>query len=139
MRTHLAPENSNTTNCSTTYTPPGDQTIDIQKPVIFIQAETETRRMVLTCTRNVGWSQCHALNPGIFLARTDHGHFEVRATFAKGKQEWVRFDIVQQTAIPQMGAPGPSAKEAETNSGTRINDRWGRVGIPSAMEVHDIW
>src|SRR5271169_3522305 len=52
--------------CSTTYTPPSTQNIEIQKPVVFILAETENSRMVLTCTRNLRWSQCHALNPGPF-------------------------------------------------------------------------
>jgi hypothetical protein len=93
--------------CSTTYTPPSNQNIDIQKPVVFILADTENSRMVLTCTRNVRWSQCHALNPGPFLARNDHGRFEVQGLSGKGKEEWVKFDIVQQTAISQ-----PPAQEA---------------------------
>jgi len=91
--------------CSTTYTPPTNQNIDIQKPVVFILADTETNRMVLTCTRNVRWSQCHALNPGQFLARIDKGHFEVQAVSGKGKEEWVKFDVVQQTAISRQQQP----------------------------------
>lgn len=85
--------------CSTTYTPPTNQSIDILKPVVYILADSATSRMMLTCTRNVRWSQCHALNPGAFLARTDHGHFEVQGVSTKGKEEWVKFDIVQQTSI----------------------------------------
>jgi len=68
--------------------------------------------MVLTCTRHVRWSQCHALNPGQFLARIDKGHFEVQALFGKGKEEWVRFDVVQQTAISRQESPAPPAQEA---------------------------
>jgi hypothetical protein len=96
--------------CSTTYTPPTNQNIEIQKPVVFILADTETSRMILTCTRNVRWSQCHALNPGPFLARIDHGNFEVQATFGKGKEEWVKFDVVQQTAITQPHAAPAQAQ-----------------------------
>ena len=87
--------------CSTTYTPPTTQSIDIQKPVVFILAETESSRMVLTCTRNVRWSQCIALNPGLFEARNDNGHFEVLAS-KKSKDGWVKFDIVQQTAFSEQ-------------------------------------
>lgn len=85
--------------CSTTYTPPSNQNIDIQKPVVLILADTESSRMVLTCTRNVRWSQCHALNPGVFLGRNDQGHFEVQALSGKGREEWIRYEIVQQNAI----------------------------------------
>jgi hypothetical protein len=116
-------------NCSTTYTPATTQNIDVQKPVVFILADTESSRMILTCTRNVRWSQCHALTPGTFLARNEQGRFEVQATFEKGKEEWVRFDVVQQTAISrqqQQPAPAqeaipsidaPKAETANANSG----------------------
>jgi hypothetical protein len=77
---------------------------------VFILADSETSRMVLMCTRNVRWSQCHALNPGQFVARNDNGHFEVQATFEKGKEEWVRFDIVQQTGISR---PQPLTTQAQ--------------------------
>src|SRR4029077_9395708 len=83
--------------CSTTYTPPTNQNIDIQKPVLFMLADSETSRMMLTCTRNVRWSQCKALTPGQFRAHIDKGHLEVQAVFAKGKEEWVKYDIIQQT------------------------------------------
>ena len=63
--------------------------------------------MVLTCTRNVRWSQCHALNPGMFLARNDNGHFEVQALLGKGKDEWIKFDVVQQTAITKQQPQTP--------------------------------
>jgi hypothetical protein len=63
--------------------------------------------MILTCTRNVRWSQCHALNPGFFVARNDKGHFEVQGVSPKGKEEWVRFDVVQQDANVAQG-PQPS-------------------------------
>ena len=86
-------------SCSTTFTPPSTQTIDIQKPVVFVLAETENSRMVLSCMRNVRWSQCEALNPGTFTARFDNGHFEVQGSNGKGKEEWVKFDVVQQSAI----------------------------------------
>ncbi len=85
--------------CSTSYTPPSNQEIDIQRPVLFILAETATNRMILTCTRKTRWSQCHALNPGEFFARLDKGVLEVSALSAKGKEEWIRFDVVQQSAI----------------------------------------
>jgi hypothetical protein len=39
--------------CSTSYTLSGTQNIDVQKPVVYILAESETSRIVLTCTRNV--------------------------------------------------------------------------------------
>lgn len=101
--------------CSTTYTPPTSQNIDIQKPVVFILADTETSRMVLTCTRNVRWSQCHALNPGPFLARNDRGHFEVQALLGKSKEEWVKFDVVQQTTISRQQAQTPPTQEARAS------------------------
>ena len=104
--------------CSTTYTPPTNQNIEIQKPVVYILADTDSNRMIMTCTRYVRWSQCHALNPGPFLGRIDHGHFEVQATFGKGKEEWVKFDIVQQSAIsPPQASPTPaSASQAEVSA-----------------------
>jgi hypothetical protein len=68
--------------------------------------------MILTCTRNVRWSQCHALNPGEFLGRNDNGHFEVQALFGKGKEEWIKFDVVQQTAIARQQPQAPPAQEA---------------------------
>lgn len=94
------------TTCSTTYTPPSTQNIDIEKPVIFILAQSANSRMVLTCTRNVRWSQCHALNLGIFVARINKGHLEVQALSGR-KVEWVRFDVVEQVAIvaPQPQVP----------------------------------
>jgi hypothetical protein len=99
--------------CSTTYTPPTTQNIDIQKPVLFVVAETESSRMVLTCTRNVRWSQCQSLNPGRFLGRNDKGHFEVQAFFGKDKkEEWIKFDVVQQTAISRQQPETPPAQEA---------------------------
>jgi hypothetical protein len=98
--------------CSTSYTPPSNQSIDIQKPVVFILAETESARMLLTCSRSVRWSQCHALNPGAFLGRNDQGHFEVQALLAKGKEEWVKFDVVQQTAIAKEAPQTPQASQA---------------------------
>lgn len=101
--------------CSTTYTPPTSQNIDIQKPVVFILADSDTSRMVLTCTRHVRWSQCHALNPGQFMARIDKGHFEVQAVFTKGKEEWVKFDVVQQTGISRQESPAPPAQEARAS------------------------
>lgn len=111
--------------CSTTYTPPTNQNIDIVKPVVYILADSATSRMILTCTRNVRWSQCHALNPGTFMARMDHGHFEVQGLLAKGKEEWIKFDIVQQTSVskPQLNEAStvqeaPSSIEAPNSSAT---------------------
>jgi hypothetical protein len=37
--------------CSTTYTPPTNQNIEIQKPVVYILADTDSNRMIMTCTR----------------------------------------------------------------------------------------
>jgi len=121
-------------SCSTTFTPPSTQTIDIQKPVVFILAETDSSRMVLSCTRNVLWSQCEALNPGTFLARTDKGHFEVEASNGKGKEEWVKFEIVQQSAIQRtvvQPIPQTDAKvsilpptSAADNSNPGFSTRW---------------
>ena len=121
-------------SCSTTFTPPSTQTIDIQKPVVFILAETDSSRMVLSCTRNVLWSQCEALNPGTFLARTDKGHFEVEASNGKGKEEWVKFEIVQQSAIQRtvvQPVPQTEAKasilpptSAADNSNPGFPTRW---------------
>jgi hypothetical protein len=100
----------------------------------FHFADTNTSRMILTCTRNVRWSQCHALDPGPFLARNDHGHFEVQASFGKGKEEWIKFDVVQQTAISSQQSPtvqmqeapvsieAPKSESADTNSGFPV--RW---------------
>lgn len=109
-------------SCSTTFTPPSTQTIDIQKPVVFILAETESSRMVLSCTRNVRWSQCEALNPGTFMARTDNGHFEVQGGNGKGKEEWVKFDVVQQSAIQR-----PAAQPISENGGEGVS-------IPAASD-----
>lgn len=92
------------TACSTTYTPPTNQTIDLQRPVVYILADSENSRLVLTCTRNVRWSQCHALNPGIFLARYDKGRFEVQASTGS-KAVWVKFDVIQQTAMISQQRP----------------------------------
>lgn len=98
--------------CSTTYTPPSNQNIDIQKPVVFILAESDTSRMILTCTRNVRWSQCHALNPGQFLARLDKGQFEVQGESGKGKEEWVKFEVVQQAVVVKPASSSASAQAA---------------------------
>jgi hypothetical protein len=80
--------NSTTSNsCSASYTPPSTQNIDVQKPVVYILADSANARMILTCIRNVRWSQCHALNPGQFIARIEKGRFEVQGQFDKGKEE----------------------------------------------------
>lgn len=93
-------------SCSATYTPPVNQTIDIRKPVMYVLAQTEHRRMVLTCTRNVRWSQCHALNPGEFTARMNRGYLEVEALSNRGKAKWVKFDVLEQFLI---SSPQPQA------------------------------
>lgn len=132
-------------SCSTTYTPPSNQSFDIRKPLVYILADTDTTRMVLTCTRNVRWSQCHALNPGQFVARINNGHFEVQALSGKGKEEWIRFDIVQQTTLsgqqptvlrqsavgsqeastPMAAITAPSIEASESTSGTTdFPKRW---------------
>jgi hypothetical protein len=122
-------------NCSTTYTPPSNQNIEVQKPVVYILADSDTSRMVLTCTRNVRWSQCEALNPGPFTARMNNGHFEVEGTTGKGKDEWVKFDIVQQTAISrqvtatapvQEAAPSIDAPDSKSPDGTDTNSGFPR-------------
>lgn len=116
--------------CSASYTPPSTQEIDIQKPVVYILADSENARMVLACTRNVRWSQCHALNPGRFVARMNNGHFEVQALSEKSKEEWVRFDVVQQVAINQQHAQSASAQaapatiEAPGSDGSGFPSRW---------------
>lgn len=101
--------------CSTTFMPPTSQTIDIQKPVVFILAETANSRLVMTCTRNVRWSQCKALTPGTFLARNNNGRLEVEAP-AGNKAEWIKFDIIQQMAAtreqPQVPTQVPEDKRA---------------------------
>lgn len=109
---NISASGTSSDTCSTTYTPPTSQNIDIQKPVVFILAETENSRMMLTCTRNVRWSQCHALNPGAFLARNDNGHFEVQALSGRGKEEWIKFDVVQQAAITRQQPQTLPAEEA---------------------------
>jgi hypothetical protein len=127
-------------SCSTIYTPPTNQNIDIQKPVVFILADTDNSRMVLTCTRNVRWSQCQALNPGTFLGRNDHGHFEVQALSGKGKEEWVRYDIVQQTVIsrqqPQTSTPHvyrPQSHFAQLNGASDELNRAAQSGDAQAQ------
>jgi hypothetical protein len=110
---NISANGTSSDTCSTTYTPPSTQNIDVQTPVLFILAETEDSRLVLTCTRNVRWSQCHKLNPGRFLGRNDKGHFEVQAFFGKDKkEEWVKFDVVQRTAISRQQPQTPPAEEA---------------------------
>ncbi len=128
---NISASGTTSNTCSTTFTPPSNQNIDIQKPVVFILADTETSRLVLTCTRNVRWSQCHALNPGQFLARINKGHFEVQGVSGKGKEEWVKFDIVQQTAIsrqqPQaLPVEAPTSIEPPKSEGSN-----GNSGFPS--------
>ncbi len=131
-------------SCSTTYTPPTNQNIAIQKPVVFILADTDTSRMILTCTRNVRWSQCHALNPGPFLGRIDNGHFEVQATTGKGKEEWIKFDIVQQTAVSRQqwsDAPAtqlsgdPCSRLPEGANGCKYGRSVGQIQTPSMQEA----
>lgn len=72
--------------CTSTYTPPRNQTIDIRKPVVFIVAETDSNRMVLTCTRNVRWSQCKALNPGMFAIATRKGISKFRRCLGRARK-----------------------------------------------------
>ena len=118
--------------CSTTYTPPTNQNIDIQKPVVYILAETENSRMVLTCTRNVRWSQCHALNPGAFMGRNANGHCEVQAISGKGKEEWIRYDIVQQMALSKEQTPAPPTHEAPASiEAPQIEKTGAPVGYPA--------
>jgi hypothetical protein len=111
--------NGTTSNdCSTSYTPPSTQNIDVQKPVVYILAESANSQMVLACVRNVRWSQCHALTPGPFLARLNGGHFEVEGTSGKGKEEWVRFDVVRQTALATQQTQAVPVRSTETISST---------------------
>lgn len=106
--------------CSTTYTPPTNQTIDIQKPVVYILAESGSSRYVLTCTRNVRWSQCHALTPGIFLARYNNGHLEAQASTGN-KEEWVKFDVVQQSAVQNPQGLQASTQPMTEDQRTRFS------------------
>jgi hypothetical protein len=128
---------SNTCNtCSTSYTPSGTQNNDVQKPVVYILAESETSRIVPTCTRNVRWSQCHSLNHGTFVARLNDGHFEVQAVLGIGKEEWLRFDRVQQTAmsgqqpqtapapVPETAASIEAPKSEAPNTESGFPGRW---------------
>jgi hypothetical protein len=91
--------------------------------------------MVLTCTRNVRWSQCHALNPGFFMARNNKGHFEVEGMSGKGKEEWVRFDIVQQNAISRQEAPigstSATADHSTANGPVRAEEASSAPGTPT--------
>jgi hypothetical protein len=114
---NISGNGTSSSSCYTTYTPPMNQQINIQKPVVFILADTESTRMILTCTRNVRWSQCHALNPGLFLARNDKGHFEVQALSGKGKEEWIRFDIIQQNAITRQETQASTVAAGPTTGG----------------------
>jgi hypothetical protein len=115
-------------SCSTTYTPPSNQTFDIRKPVVYILADTDTNRMVLTCTRNVRWSQCQALNPGQFAARMNNGHFEVQALFGKGKEEWVKFDVVQQMALSRQD---PATAQQTSSSSQELPTSTTQTAAPS--------
>ena len=129
---NISASGTTSNTCSTSYTPPTNQNIDIQKPVVFILADSETSRMVLTCTRNVRWSQCHALNPGQFVARLNNGHFEVQGVSGKGKEEWVRFDVVQQTAISRQETQTTPAPEAPVSIEAPKSDASSaNSGIPS--------
>ena len=126
---NISANGTSSDTCSTTYTPPSDQTIDIQKPVVFILGETETSRMILTCTRNTRWSHCTSVSPGNYVARIDHGHFEVQGLNSKGKNEWARFDVVQQTAISKpTSEPAPSTIEAPKSESATVDSgfpaRW---------------
>jgi hypothetical protein len=128
---NISASGTSSDTCSTTYTPPTNQNIDIQKPVVFILADTESSRMVLTCTRNVRWSQCHALNPGVFSARNDHGHFEVQASLGKGKEEWINFDVVQQTAITKQQPQTPPAQAAASIEAPKSETAGTTSGFPA--------
>jgi hypothetical protein len=107
-------------NCSTTFTPPSSQTIDVQKPVVYVLAESATTRMVLSCTKQVRFgSQCEGLNPGTFTARFDEkGNFEVQGLKGK-KEEWVEYNVVQQSAIQQgVQAPAPGPQNSQPAAST---------------------
>jgi hypothetical protein len=116
---NISANGTSSSSCYTTYTPPRNQQIDVQKPVVFVLADTESTRMILTCTRNVRWSQCHALNPGFFMARNDKGHFEVQALSGKGKEEWIRFDIAQQNAITRPETQATTVAPASPTGSTQ--------------------
>jgi hypothetical protein len=132
---NISASETSSSSCSTTYTPPNNQEIDIQKPVVFILAETETTRMILTCTRNVRWSQCHALNPGFFTARNNNGHFEIQAVSGKGKEEWVKFDIVQQNAITNQETETRSVADNSTTSGPAVAEAASVVPVAPTIEA----
>ena len=129
---NISASGSTSNSCSTSYTPPSNQTIDVQKPVVFILADSDTSRMVMTCTRNVRWSQCHALTPGPFNARMEKGHFEVQG-MSNGKEEWVKFDIVQQTAISKQESPAATqvAQAAPTSIEAPESAAENESGFPS--------
>jgi hypothetical protein len=84
-------------------------------------AETATSRMVLTCTRKVRWSKCSALEPGPFTARLKNEHLEVLTLSEKNKEEWVKYDIDQQTPInaqdpSQLDDRGTAAPSAASSN-----------------------
>lgn len=122
-------------NCSTTFTPPSNQTIDIQKPVVYVLAESATTRMVLSCTKQVRFgSQCEGLNPGTFTARFDEkGNFEVQGLKGK-KEEWVKYNVVQQSAIQhdQAAQVGPTAVPNSEPAQSTIDAPTTSVGNPDA-------
>ena len=130
---NISASGTSSDTCSTTYRPPTTQNIDIQNAVVFIQAETESSRMLLTCTRNVRWSQCQSLKPGHFLGRNDNGHFEVRAFFGKGKKEkWIKFAVVQRTALSRQQPETPPAQEAAATIEAPQSETAGsNSGVPS--------
>jgi uncharacterized damage-inducible protein DinB len=67
------------------------------------------------------------------LARIDHGHFEVQATFEKGKEEWVKFDIVQQTAISQ-----PQSSPAQASASAIAETASAQTKNPVSSALRDI-
>jgi hypothetical protein len=75
------------------------------------------------------------LNPGGFLARIDNGHFEVQGKSPKGKEEWVKFDIAQQTALSNQqlsnASPPPPSGDHQTQA-TAIDEPAPSIEAPSA-------
>jgi hypothetical protein len=59
----------------------------------------------------------------------NNGHFEVQGLFDKGKEEWIKFDIVQQAitrqqSVAQTTQPAPPSIEAPDSSASDLSSEW---------------
>ena len=72
------------------------------------------------------------------MARTGNGHFEVQGKSAKGKEEWVKFDIVQQTAVSNQQLSKASAAQPSIAAQGNTHPTTARLQVESNPSGADI-